>query len=454
MDEKKYIETFSQLHSSVNEEELLMKTKGSKKHKFLTLPLVAILVLVLGAGAAFGTAYLHSLQDTVMDEDTVIQDPLTGDVKNADVISLQGVKGSPEYEAAKEWYEFTEGYDTDEKILDQVGNDPTPWDEKYGAYLVYSQEMADKLDEICEKYDLKLHKEIPKLADVWEIEELFGNVTSDDDATGYYYEDGTFHLESIYYELDGFYPMEYQFRRTKKGILDEVFLSIPNTDKYDQWEYETAGGETVLLVKMPTKGLIIYENEDSFVVANVNPSIEIDDEGLSREEIFELAAKEAEEKMTKEALEAMADDFDYTFGSSTASDDNDTKPAAEETTELTEDEIAELEARIADQYLEELKKASDERVSNGEEGAELIDYRVESVHVLSNEEKQNIIDNSDYSPNDILATVTYSVKPKDLESAWHAGNGSIEGEWIIDKQACICIKEGSYRVGGLGGTGF
>ena len=134
-------------------------------------------------------------------------------------------------------------------------------------------------------------------------------------------------------------------------------------------------------------------------------------------------------------------------------DENVTEQATEAANELTEEEIADLEARIADQYIEELKKASDERVSNGEEGAELLDCRIESVHVLSNEEKQDMVGDSDYGPNDILAVVNYSVKPKDIES-WLPANGEVDGEWIVNKQACVCIPEGSDSIGGLGGTGF
>ena len=320
MDENKYREMFSKVHSSVNEEDILMETKGRKKHKILTLPLVAALVLVLGAGAAFGAAYLHSLNDAVMDENVEIQNPVTHETRDARSMSLQGFAESPEFEAAKEWYEFNEGYDTDEKILDQVGNDPTPWDDKYGAYLVYSQEMADKLDEICEKYDLKLHEGQPKIAEAREIEKLFGNISSDDTASGYYFDDGTFQLENIDYELDGVGPMEYEFRRTMKGIFDDVTLTISNEDEFEQWEYETSCGETVLLAKAADYGLIIYENDDCFAVGTVNPSIDdIENDGsMSLEELMKLCAEEAEKRMTKEALEKVADTFDYRFDPSTA----------------------------------------------------------------------------------------------------------------------------------------
>ena len=42
-----------------------------------------------------------------------------------------------------------------------------------------------------------------------------------------------------------------------------------------------------------------------------------------------------------------------------------------------------------------------------------------------------------------LATVTYSVKPKDVKTSnWIAGNGEVSGEWIINKTSCECLRNG------------
>ena len=38
-------------------------------------------------------------------------------------------------------------------IISEIGNSPTGFEERYGHYLVYTQEMADKLEEIIAKYD-------------------------------------------------------------------------------------------------------------------------------------------------------------------------------------------------------------------------------------------------------------------------------------------------------------
>ena len=71
------------------------------------------------------------------------------------VLSLQGIQGTPEQMAAKEWYDFCKSYDPDHSIyIASGGKFQAP--EEYGAYNVYSQEMVKKIDEISQKYGLKL----------------------------------------------------------------------------------------------------------------------------------------------------------------------------------------------------------------------------------------------------------------------------------------------------------
>lgn len=112
---------------------------------------------------------------------------------------------------------------------------------------------------------------------------------------------------------------------------------------------------------------------------------------------------------------------------------NQSNNKAELSTKLKEQEVI----LIKEQFLAKLKeidKISDEK---------LLDYRVDEVKILSDSEKQAFNENKEYSPEDVLAFVKYSVKPKDIEdTAWIAGNGEIEGEWIINKTACECLRNG------------
>lgn len=207
----------------------------------------------------------------------------SGKSNNTADISLQGYSDSPEYLASKEWNEFEMNYDTDWAILNEVGNDPTEWDEKYGAYTVYSQEMADKIDEITAKYDLKLHSSRCTSAQQAEIEEKFGVLMSDATYVGYYFEDGTLQVDGSYGDFD------FQLRRTVKGVLDTVYLGINGIDDYEQWTYTTASGVTVYLALSEGQGLMIADCGDSFVV--VNAMLSWSDSTMSKEQFEAWADK-------------------------------------------------------------------------------------------------------------------------------------------------------------------
>ena len=305
MKQTRYQHMYSQLHSSVDEKEIVMKKTSIKTQRIVMVALAAALVLALSVGAVAATS--RRLQDTLLrqpeteeknqeiaetaeqTEEAVSYDPLAGDT---DVISLQGFSASPEFMAAAEWATFESAYDRDGSILDAVGNAPTQWDEKYGrnGYLIYSKEMADKMDEICAKYGLRLHEG----ADAGDLKERFGDFTRSASAIGYWYGDGTFQFDG---EQDG---IEFQFRRTMKGVMDTVFLNVSDWTKYHQWEYETRSGATVLLALGPMKGLILAEKDDSFIVVNVLVGSEGSDYVWGS-------------TITEAQLETLADSFDFSI---------------------------------------------------------------------------------------------------------------------------------------------
>ncbi len=84
------------------------------------------------------------------------------------------------------------------------------------------------------------------------------------------------------------------------------------------------------------------------------------------------------------------------------------------------------------------------------EEKELDDARVTEVELVDAEMRAQLLSDEFFegvSDDAIFAYVTYSVKPSDLESSmWLAGNGELEGDWIVDKTACVCVdrKEDAY----------
>lgn len=116
---------------------------------------------------------------------------------------------------------------------------------------------------------------------------------------------------------------------------------------------------------------------------------------------------------------------------------------------LSESEKQVFADKIKEQFLEKLKE------SDNINKEKLLDYRVDEVKILSESEKQAFNEKEEYSTEDILAFVKYSVKPKNIkDTVWIAGNGEIDGEWIINKTACECLRNGKLVKSSGFSTGF
>ena len=264
--------------------------------------LSAAACLILACSVTAFAMNLFGLKDLVLNDDAngnTINGSIGMDetVKPKEMISLQGFSDSKEYKAVVEWRTFLNSYDKDGAILSKVGNGPTGLDEKYSLYLVYSQEMADKLDEIVSKYDLKLHRSLE--VDLT-VQDLFRKAGTSDfmgekntALSVYMYEDGTFHIDGNA-ELSNNLKIDYQFMNCKKGGFTDTILNIGDAKDYDEWTYKTASGVTVTLSISPDKALVFADLDNSFVTINV------------------LAGTgDASGKITASDLETFADSFDF-----------------------------------------------------------------------------------------------------------------------------------------------
>lgn len=194
-----------------------------------------------------------------------------GDERASKFIGLSGYQGSPEGQALAEWQAFLTAYDTDRTILEEIGNGPAETDDtRYGLYGVYTQDMADKLEEIIQKYGLKLHTDI----NVVSQEELVFRVGGDFMQDGlirywaFIYEDGTFGFDGDI-ELQDHGTVAYQFMRMVKGTFNETVLHIGDVSDYQEFEYVTSGGEKVSCALGPDKALIYMDSESCFILMNV-----------------------------------------------------------------------------------------------------------------------------------------------------------------------------------------
>ncbi len=296
-----------------------VKPKSIKR--LISIAAAAALIMALGITAL--ATHLFGLRDMVIGGDTDASNvsgaaaPVSDETalhgsdseptdQNVDLIAMQGYPDSNEYKASEAWNIFCKNYDTDHSILNIVGNNPNEYTEKYPMYLVYSQEMAEKLEEIIAKYRLTLHTSITiaenaeELIRLAQVGKFLGKASGGGVNTvysGYVYNDRTFHYDGQAV-LANSSVIEYQFGNYVKGTFSEPCLNIGNADTYQQWQYTTKSGVKVSLALSETKSLVITDRENSFVIVNVLAGT--GDSGFGSSSI------------TAEDLQSFADMFDFT----------------------------------------------------------------------------------------------------------------------------------------------
>lgn len=184
---------------------VLPKPKKKMKRAVLVAAIAVLLLLLVGCGAVIALRLQHL---TIREETASIPSETSFNGEEINLISIQGFMGTDSYAAFKEWQDFLSTYDLDKSILHANNDFQTP--EAYFSYSCYSQEMIDKIDEICEKY--RLHPLgtpwfFDRGEDVFDavgIESVFSEKarTGVGSISGYCYADGTFDIEGTL-ELKG-----------------------------------------------------------------------------------------------------------------------------------------------------------------------------------------------------------------------------------------------------------
>ena len=295
---------FDRYLKSENRDKVADKTH-TRRHvpmkKSVLIAIIAAAILCL-AGCAY---VIMKLQEISMGEYThTVPNPENREEliqETSEYISLQGLQGSVEYLATKEWQDFLAGYDPDGAIVSEIGNEPTGLEDLGCHYQVYTREMYDKLVEIADKYGLSLHSEM-NVVDQEELDYRVGGSFMGDELSrgwAYIYEDGTFQFDGEALLDENVVHM--QFRRSVKGTLEEPILRIGSVEEYQEVSYETSCGESVLLELGTDHSLIYADFEECFVLMNVL---------AGTEDSFLDGAKGA---ITMEDLKLMADGIDFTI---------------------------------------------------------------------------------------------------------------------------------------------
>ena len=343
MTRKQAREAYKEIQLSKQEKEVLLnrilsasgrtapggKDSIMRKRKYRPAILAAIVALmVLLMGCAWVVMRFDDLvigekefERTHVDEGT--GELITEPVEVRHILSLQGIAGSPNYQAVKEWLEFKETYDPDLSLLDEDGFQAGP---EYDAYSAYTQEMVDKIDEICGKYGLQPAGQIVYV-DPWQTDVMMdvlgiptflkGEVQDVYYSGGYFYSCGNFKMEGNFtlasQEAAWKDEVHFSYRYTNKGYLDTVFLAL-NPDTVTQWNYTCADGTEILIVLGEDQGYLFCDREDAFLtVSFYSEDIMSEDGPYMTQRDMELVAEAIDFSVKpgsfemKEAVMALAD---------------------------------------------------------------------------------------------------------------------------------------------------
>lgn len=275
----------------------------STRKMWLIAAIIALALLLVGCCAIIAMRLQHL---TIREETASIPSETSFNGEELSLISIQGFMGTDSYAAFKEWQDFLSTYDLDKSILHTNNDFQAP--EAYFSYSCYSQEMIDKIAEICEKYHLQpLGKPwfFDRGEDVFDavgIESVFSEKarTGLGSISGYCYADGTFDIEGTL-ELKGQWNelVSYSLRSVQKTSFDGVPRNIGDVDAYDQWNYTMADGTTVLLALREEVGLMIVDKQDSFVTVGID--------------VFANGGFLGNVPQERAFLEAVCEEFDFTF---------------------------------------------------------------------------------------------------------------------------------------------
>lgn len=265
MKEKRLLNVLGQVDEKYIAEAI--PNKNRRKHSYKKLAIIAAcLCLLFGLSIVAYASNWFGLQDLLLPD---ISGTSLEEKKEEGTIGLSGYKGSPEWQALAEWQAFVNEYDPDGTIYQNKDNRLDDSFARYSCYLVYSQEMADRMDEIATKYSLNLHTTSFNLQTNQEVLGTLGDFRKS--CSGYYtymYEDGTFQVDgTIQFEDIG--AWDYQLLRAVKGTFHNAMLDIGEVSEYQEILYETAGGISVTLALGPDKVLILADLADSFVTVHI-----------------------------------------------------------------------------------------------------------------------------------------------------------------------------------------
>lgn len=275
----------------IAEAETVTRLEAGKKTLSLRRPvLIAAIIATLLMLVGCGVIYMLSMNgmklgDQTETRDVFEYDPNTGEAVayvgketyTEAVFTMAGLQGTPAYLAACDWFAFTQSYDPNREILGTVwGNEPE-FSAEYGSYHIYTEEMREKIDEISQKYGLKLvgkrldFQGVKNVCDALGIKRIQAGehdiFLQFDDAKCW--ENGNFYLafdiifpEWAETELSDTWGTVYWNR---KDCFSDDMITFEDTGDWTEWEYTTTSGHKAVITASPShsRGYIICDRREA-----------------------------------------------------------------------------------------------------------------------------------------------------------------------------------------------
>ena len=259
------------------------------KRMWLIAAIITVMVFMMGCAIVYALKMENLwIADSSGDKLIIGDDGITiigTESVEQQVLTLAGLKGTPAYKAAMEWYEFKQEYDPDRNIYAELVNDGKipEFPDAYDGYNLYSQEMKDALDGILKKNGLNLQgarldfrtiKNMCEALGIDRIQTTENNVIVNVD-TGGCYESGNFHL-LLKFDLPD--AAENEIDNTtgtlmwnRKDCFSEDMITIEETGDWKEWNYTTASGYQTVIIRSEsdTRGWVICDRGEAILALQI-----------------------------------------------------------------------------------------------------------------------------------------------------------------------------------------
>lgn len=259
------------------------------KRMWLIAAIITVMVFMMGCAIVYALKMENLwIADSSGDKLIIGDDGITiigTESVEQQVLTLAGLKGTPAYKAAMEWYEFKQEYDPDHNIYAELVNDDKipEFPDAYDGYNLYSQEMKDALDGILKKNGLNLQgarldfrtiKNMCEALGIDRIQTTENNVIVNVD-TGGCYESGNFHL-LLKFDLPD--AAENEIDNTtgtlmwnRKDCFSEDMITIEETGDWKEWNYTTASGYQTVIIRSEsdTRGWVICDRGEAILALQI-----------------------------------------------------------------------------------------------------------------------------------------------------------------------------------------